>query len=116
MQSTPLTLTTPDFQYFGLKRVDGVTLIPDTFPSQFELLSYNSDIQKTQVKLCRIPNESYAKIEVLESTRGMDDSVKKFFTEGIDTLESFDCFTKSLSLTAADAINPLVKKLGFNFS
>ena len=69
MKSSPLTLTTPDFKYFGIKRNDQITLVPDVLPAQFELLSYNSEKQKTQIKICRIPNESYAKIEVLESTR-----------------------------------------------
>jgi len=73
-------------------------------------LSFNTDKQSTQVKICRIPNEVYAKIEVLEETDGMENIANDFFTSGIDNVESFDCKIKTVSFTQQDNISPLVKK------
>ena len=46
----------------------------------------------------------------------MDETVRKFFLEGIDRLESYDCKTKKLTLTNPESKNLLVKKLSFDFS
>jgi hypothetical protein len=47
-----------------MKIMNKVSLYKNTNPPRFQILEYNSPMEKTKVKICRIPSETYAKIEV----------------------------------------------------
>ena len=64
MESEKFILKTPKNTYFGLKKLDKVSLFSDTLPVDFELTSYDTDKTGAKIKICRISNEDYARIEV----------------------------------------------------
>ncbi len=96
-QNEKFEITTPENKYFWMKILDKVTLYQNTNPPKFQVLEYNSSITKTKVKLCRIPDDTYAKIEVYRK-RAETINVKDFFKKDIDTLKNFDCSEKEIVL------------------
>lgn len=116
MRYTPMMLITPDFSYFWLKRDEKITLLPDSLPAKFQLLSYNSDISDTSIKICRVPNETFAKIEVFESSKRSQKEKDDFFQNTLDTLKTFDCFTQTLSFSPEDTLSERVQKKDFDLS
>jgi hypothetical protein len=81
-----------------MKVLDKVSLYQDNKPPRFQVLEYNTDIKNTKVKICRIPNETYAKIEVFRKQAETKD-VADFFLNKIDTLKDFDCKEKEIPLS-----------------
>ena len=116
MKSTPFTLSTPKFQYFGLRTAQKITLLPDTMPQTMKLLSYDSGKTSAEIKICRIANEQYAKIEVFENTKGLQKEKDAFFTKGIDAMESFDCKTKIVTFSDADKQGKHIARKSFDFA
>ncbi len=87
--------TTPENKYFWMRILDKVTLYQNNKLPQFQILEYNSSKTKTKLKVCRIPEETYAKIEVYrKKTETMD--VKDFFLNEIDKLKNFECSDKEI--------------------
>jgi hypothetical protein len=86
-------ITLPENQFLGLLIQDPVRLYPDTKQPNFKIVDYDSQLDQVEAKICRIPNESYAKIEVMnERNNGL------FFQTGIDEIETYDCYTKNIVL------------------
>jgi hypothetical protein len=81
-----------------MKVLDQVTLYQNNKPPRFQILEYNSPKTKTKVKICRIPNETYAKIEVYRK-KAETMNVKNFFLNEIDKLEKIDCKEKEIPLS-----------------
>ncbi|MDP2090984.1 MAG: alpha-2-macroglobulin family protein [Candidatus Gracilibacteria bacterium] len=91
--------TTPDNKYFGIKLLDKVSLYQNNKLPKFQVLQYNSAKTKTKIKACRIPTETYAKIEVYRKKAEKMD-VKDFFLKEIDKLKNFECSEKDLALNS----------------
>jgi len=54
----------------------------DTKAPEFEIIKYNlPERKKTTLKICRIDNENYAKIEILRGRKEAREQMKKFFLE-----------------------------------
>lgn len=106
--------STPENKYFWIKLNNKVSLYQDNKTPKFSLLEYNSDKTKTKLKICRIPNETYAKIEVFRK-RAETEAVEDFFLNDIDSLENFDCKEKELDFSnLKDEKNTFVK-MNFDF-
>ena len=90
--------TTPDNKYFWMKVLDQVTLYQNNKPPRFQILEYNTPKTKTKVKICKISNETYAKIEVYRK-RAETMNVRSFFLKEIDKLEKIDCKEKEIPLS-----------------
>jgi lipoate-protein ligase A len=75
-----------------------VTLYQDNKPPRFQLLEYNTEKTKSKVKICKISNENYAKIEVYRKQAETSD-VNDFFLNQIDKLENLECQEKELDLS-----------------
>lgn len=112
IESEEFVLKTPKFSYFGLKKNKTVSLFADSDAPSFELISYNDERSWTRVKMCRIPNESYAKVEVLQERDGGKEK-EDFFKNNIDALEHFTCFEKDIDFTWK---NGIIKKQSFDFN
>ncbi|MFK7780706.1 MAG: MG2 domain-containing protein, partial [Candidatus Gracilibacteria bacterium] len=110
--------TTPENKYFGLRILDKVSLYEDNKPPRFQLLEYNTTKTKAKIRICRIPNETYAKIEVFRKNAEVS-QVNDFFLNKIDKLENFDCKEKEIDISLLKNIKGknninLIKK-DFNF-
>lgn len=102
-------ITMPENKYLGMIIKNPVTLYQDTNAPKFQLLEYNSDKTETTVKICRIENESYAKIEVFSARNDSD-----FFMNWIDTIKDFECFSKNIKIENNWDKN--LKKIDFDFN
>jgi len=82
----------------------------DNLPS-FQILDYNTPKTATKIKLCRIPEETYAKLEVLSDTQNVDFS-NSFFKNYTSSLESYECIEKDIIVKDSSLINQnkLIKK------
>lgn len=89
---------TPESKYLKIFVKNPVSLYEDTKPPKFEIVEYKSKLEKVEVKICRIDNEAYAKIEQLRE-QPKHPETKTFFTDKIDELKTLDCFKKEISLT-----------------
>gem|GEM_PF-597664 len=115
VRSEKFVLKTPENKFFGFRILKKMTLFQDTASPKLELLSYDSGKTKTKFKICRIDNETYAKIEVFQSQKGLAEAKKKFFTSGIDSLKTFDCKEKEVSFTTEKSGTKL-QKTTFDFT
>jgi len=97
VEAKKFVLTTPKNTYFGLRKLEKVTLLRDSEATEFELISYDTDKTGAKVKICRISNEDYAKIEVFQEQSGMREEKKNFFLSGIDTLKAYKCDEKIIN-------------------
>ena len=66
----------------------------DNLP-KLQILDYNTPKTSTKVKLCRIPEETYAKVEVLLASDNKEVS-NKFFKDEIETLKTYECIEKNI--------------------
>ncbi|PID86289.1 hypothetical protein CSB08_01355 [Candidatus Gracilibacteria bacterium] len=98
------TLNTPENKYLGLKILDKVSLYMDNKPPRFKLVEFNSGKEKVDVKICRVSNENYTKIEILRSRPNSQES-KEFFKTGIDNLKVFECKSKTVEIKDDNIFN-----------
>jgi len=103
---------TPENKYFGIISRQKASLFEDTRPPELELVSYDSWKTSTNVKICRIDNETYAKIEVLQSSDDFPNIKKDFFRTGMDQLWVYDCKTKQIDIPPSDK---LLQRITFSF-
>jgi hypothetical protein len=61
-------IKTPENKFFGIIKKEKVSLFRDIDSPDFELISYNSNKKSTKIKICRVDNEIYSKIEVFRET------------------------------------------------
>jgi uncharacterized protein YfaS (alpha-2-macroglobulin family) len=94
----------PERKTFSLRRLNKVSLFRDTQSPKFELVSYDSGRDQTKVKLCRIDNETYAKIEVYHESKWLTEEKRNFFMSDIDGLETYECHEKQINLTEVKSI------------
>ncbi|MBT5492017.1 hypothetical protein HOK00_07210 [bacterium] len=98
-----------------MKVLDKVSLYQDNNPPRFQIIEYNSSKTKSKVKICRIPNETYAKIEVFRKKAERTD-VKEFFEKEISKLENFECSEKEIVYNESTTpLEPNLIKKDFNF-
>lgn len=90
--------TTPENKFFGFKVNEKVSLFADTNSPNFTFYRYNNDKKEAKIKICRIDNESYAKIEIFNDLPN-NDLRKNFFKTGIDKIKTYDCKTKNILLS-----------------
>jgi hypothetical protein len=64
IKSESFELDVPENKLFGFKVNKKVSLFMDTKGPDFTFYKYNSDKKEAKLKICRIDNEAYAKIEV----------------------------------------------------
>lgn len=103
--------TTPENKYFWMKVLNPLSIYTkDNLPS-FQILDYNTPKTATKIKLCRIPEETYAKLEVLSDTQNVDFS-NSFFKNYTSSLESYECIEKDIIVKDSSLINQnkLIKK------
>ncbi len=112
VETKKFELLTPENKYFWLRKKEKIALFRDTTPPEFELVSYDSGKIGAKVKLCRIENESYAKIEAFMEEKWLGKQRKEFFKTGIDTLPNYECFTKQIDLEGDD----IIQRSSFNFN
>ncbi len=90
-----LVFTTPENRFLGIRIKNPVSLYMDTYAPEFEIIKYNlPNKKKTKLKICRISNENYAKIEILRGRKEAKEIQKEFFLKWIDALDTFDCKEK----------------------
>ena len=111
-ENNKLVFTTPEKKYLGLKIENPVSLYMDKIPPRFKVLSYNSWLQFIFVKICRVDNEHFAKLDVLRARKKLLEKEKDFLINWIDNFKSFECKTKKIILE--DKKDKLIKK-EFNF-
>jgi len=97
-----------------MKILDKVSLYQDNKPPRFQVLEYNTNLKNTKVKICRIPNETYAKIEVFRK-QAENKNQKDFFLNEIDKLENFDCKEKNIDFSDLKSDKVELIKKEFNF-
>ena len=104
VEKKDFAFTTPENKYLGLSIENPVSLYMDDRPPKIELTKYNLEsITETELKICRIDNETYAKIEILRGRKETSKDLETFFLSWIDNLESFDCKTKTIPFEKKDA-------------
>ena len=97
VETKSFVLSVPENKFFGFKINEKVTLFEDTNSPKFTFYKYNSDKKEAKIKICRVNNESYAKIEVYDSFSNRDFR-RTFFKDWIDNIDTFDCKTKVINL------------------
>lgn len=114
--------TTPKNQFFWFKINKKVSLFQDTNQPNFTFYRYNNNKKEAKIKICRIDNEAYAKIEVYDDFPNRDFR-RNFFKNWIDKIKTFDCKTKTINLMsppvggdAWKAEGDVLIKKEFNFS
>jgi len=113
MRVEDFILMTPKNTYFGLKQLEKVSLFRDSDKTEFELISYDTDKTQTKIKICRISNENYAKIEAFREQESMWEVRKDFFMSWIDEVDAYMCDEKLVALGESET--PL-KRTTFDFS
>jgi len=88
---------TPKNKFFGFRINNKVSLFMDTKSPNFTFYKYNSPKKEAKIKICRIDNEAYSKIEVYDNFPDKDFR-KNFFKSGIDKIKTLDCKYKTISL------------------
>jgi len=108
--------TTPENKYFWMKVVEPLSIYTKDNLPKLQILDYNTPKTSTKVKLCRIPEETYAKVEVLSSSDNKEVS-NKFFKDEIETLKTYECIEKNIIFKDEKDINQnkIIKK-DFDFS
>ena len=92
-------LNVPENKFFGFKINKKVTLFSDTNQPKFTFYKYNSNKKEAKIKICRIDNESYAKIEVYDDFPNRKFR-NNFFKNWIDKIKSSQCKTKIINLNS----------------
>jgi hypothetical protein len=64
--------TTPENKTLLLRSKEKVTLYDVAYPPTLEILAYNSERTKTQIKVCNVDLENYAKTEVFLKNRDIE--------------------------------------------
>lgn len=90
------SITLPENKYLGLFIKNPVTLYRDSNQPTFRVIDYNSGRKVIVAKICRIPNESYAQAEVFIESKN-----KLFYQAGIDNIETYQCYEKTVTLEEA---------------
>jgi hypothetical protein len=78
IKSESFELDVPENKFFGFKINKKVSLFMDTRGPNFTFYKYNSSKKEAKLKICRIDNEAYAKIEVYDGSSDRDFR-RKFF-------------------------------------
>ncbi|PZM85612.1 hypothetical protein DLH72_01895 [Candidatus Gracilibacteria bacterium] len=87
---------TPENKYFGFRVVNPVTLYTENNLPKFEVLDFNSGKEKANLKVCRILEENYSKLEVFRKTKDKAFALK-YFSENIEKFND-DCEKQEVSL------------------
>jgi len=108
---TDLVFTTPENSYFWLKINNPLTLYTKENLPSFEILDYNTSKTNTKVKICNVPEETYAKIEVFSDYENKEE-YNNFFKNWLDNVISYWCLEKNIIFKTESEINKnqLVKK------
>ena len=106
--------TTPENKYLWLRVVNPVSLYMDKLPPRFKILDYDSGKKEVWVKICRVDNETFAKLDVLRWRKNLLKNEKDFLVSGIDKLKTFECKTKNIVLRD-EKNNEIFVKKEFNF-
>jgi len=108
-----LTFKTPKNKFLGIILKNPVSLYMDKNPPIFNLIKYNLENKKeTSLKICRISNENYTKIEILRWREKNFEEKKEFFINWIDKIKTFECFTKKIDLEWKNLL--INKKIDFS--
>ncbi|MCP4523710.1 MAG: hypothetical protein GY828_05865, partial [Candidatus Gracilibacteria bacterium] len=99
----------PKNTYLGIFLQNPVTLYQDTQAPVFQILEHNSGKEQTSIKICRISNESYSVIEIYDKRNDSD-----FFQNGIDSIESIECFEKTFVFTGKEEQKVWKQKIDFH--
>ena len=115
-KSSEFIFTTPENKYFWMRVVEPLSIYTKNNLPKFQILDYNTPKTQTKVKICRVPEETYAKLEVLSSSKNKDFS-NNFFKNSISTLNTYECIEKSILFKDDKDINQnmLIKK-DFSFT
>ncbi|MDD3646175.1 MAG: MG2 domain-containing protein [Candidatus Gracilibacteria bacterium] len=105
--------TTPENKYLGIKIKNPVSLYTDSMPPEFEIVDYDSGKQSVFVKLCRIDEELYSKIDILKGNPLSAES-REFFINGIDGIKTVFCEEKEITLRDEIDNTKLIRK-SFDF-
>ena len=100
---------TPENKFFGFKINEKVSLFMDTKSPNFTFYKYNSSKKEAKIKICRIDNEAYAKIEVYNDFPNRDFR-RNFFKTWIDKIKTSLCNTKVISLENIKTWSWTIKK------
>ncbi len=114
VQNTSFTFKTPENKFFGLRLKNAVSLYMDTNQPVFDLIKYNIKQDNTKIKICRIDNETYAKIEILKGRSEFKKDLNEFFLNEIDKLKTFECKEKEISFDSNSSLNLIKKKIDFS--
>lgn len=102
------TFTTPENKYLGIKIKNPVSLYTASMPPKFEIVDYDSWKQSVVVKLCRIDEELYSKIDILK-WNPLNEESRDFFVNRIDKYKTEGCSTKEIEIRSAWNTDKLIK-------
>ena len=106
--------TTPKNKYLWIRLKNPVSLYLDKLPPSFKILDYDSEKKDVLVKICRVDNETFAKLDILRWRKVLQKEDKQLLTKGIDKLKTLECHTKKVDLRWEKDKEIFVKK-EFNF-
>jgi hypothetical protein len=89
---------TPENKFFWFIINKKVTLFPDFSQPKFSFYKFNSDKKEAKLKICRIDNQNFAKLETYAESENKK-MKEDFFKTGIDKIKTFECHTKNLDLS-----------------
>ncbi|MDD2907509.1 MAG: alpha-2-macroglobulin family protein [Candidatus Gracilibacteria bacterium] len=115
-KNSEFSFKTPENKYFGMKIVEPLSIYTKNNLPKFQVLDYNTSKTQTKIKICRVPEETYGKIEVLSSSdnKTVNDD---FFKNSVSTLKTFECIEKNIIFKEEADINKnLLIKKDFSFS
>lgn len=102
---------TPKNNHFWLRVVNPVTLFTEKNLPKFEVLDFDSGKNSTKVKICKISEQDFAKIEVFTKTK-FKDKAKKYFLENLENFKE-NCEEKELKIEKKENI---LNKISFDFN
>lgn len=103
--------TTPENKYFWMKVLNQVSLYTKNNLPKFEILDFNTDKENAKIKICKISEDSYAKIEVFNNSE-YEDKTNEFFKSWMKWVDSLECIEKVIEIKEKENINKskLIKK------
>lgn len=95
---------TPENKYFWLRLNNKVSVFTKNNLPEFSLLDYNTSKTNTKISLCRVSEETYAKVENLHKTSNSEFS-KDFILNDFSSLETFECSEKNINFKESKDID-----------
>lgn len=102
IKTNEFIINTPENKFFWFKINEKNSLFMWKMQPSFTFYWFNTDKKEANLKICRVENEAYSKIEVYDEFPDKDFR-RNFFKDWIDKIETIDCMTKKINLLESNS-------------